>query len=70
MDNLEVRIVQLEPLHVARAHAFGEGPEHLAWEKLLAWARQREKGPFPTRDLPPDADNPDFIEFLRAIWAR
>lgn len=41
MENLEVRIVQLEPLHVVRAYAFGNGPEHLAWDKLISWARQR-----------------------------
>jgi DNA gyrase inhibitor GyrI len=40
MENLEVRIVQLEPMRVVRAHAFGQGPEHQAWEKLVHWARQ------------------------------
>ncbi len=34
---LEVRIVKLEPMRVAATHGFGQGPESLAWEKMLAW---------------------------------
>lgn len=41
MGNLEVRIVQLEPLRVATALGFGEQPETIAWEKILNWARER-----------------------------
>ncbi len=41
MDQPDFRIVQLEPLRVASAHGFGEGPETLAWDKLTAWARER-----------------------------
>jgi DNA gyrase inhibitor GyrI len=37
MSDLDVRIVQLEPLHVARAHGFGESPEAQAFEKMLAY---------------------------------
>ena len=37
-EQLEVRIVRLEPLHVASAHGFGEGPEGMAWQDILAWA--------------------------------
>jgi len=41
MNDLEVRIVQLEPLHVASAHGFGKEPETIAWNKLLAWAKEK-----------------------------
>ena len=40
MSELEVRIVQLGPLHVASALGFGEGPEGQAAEKILAFARR------------------------------
>ena len=33
-----VQIVHLEPMRVARIWAFGSSPEHLAWQKLAAWA--------------------------------
>jgi len=39
MGELEVRIVRLEPLHVASALGYGESPEELAWKKILAWAK-------------------------------
>jgi AraC family transcriptional regulator len=39
MNDLEVRIVKLEPMRVASFWGFGESPEEKAWEKLLAWAR-------------------------------
>jgi DNA gyrase inhibitor GyrI len=41
MSELEVRIVKLEPMRVASAHAYSAGPEHDAWEKLIAWARPK-----------------------------
>lgn len=37
MSELEVRIVQLEPMRVASAHGFGESPEVEAFEKMLAF---------------------------------
>lgn len=40
MQELNVRIVRLEPLRVASALGFGPSPESLAWEKILAWAEQ------------------------------
>lgn len=52
MDNLSVRIVELEPLRVASVHGFGESPELLAWQKLLTWAGSKglldEHGTKPT----------------------
>lgn len=41
MDAIEVRIVKLEPLRVARFHGYGEGPEDIAWGKLEAWAKPK-----------------------------
>ena len=39
MSELDVRIVQLEPLRVVCAHGFGESPEPLAFEKMFAYAQ-------------------------------
>jgi DNA gyrase inhibitor GyrI len=36
---VDVRVVRLEPLHVASALGFGPSPEAQAWETLMAWAR-------------------------------
>jgi DNA gyrase inhibitor GyrI len=41
MSELEVRIVQLEPMHVAFALGFSESPEGEAWEKILTWAKSK-----------------------------
>lgn len=38
MDELKVRIVNLDPMRVACAHGFGESPEGQAWDTLRAWA--------------------------------
>lgn len=39
MSELEVRIVQMEPMRVASAHGFGTNPEEQAWDKILAFAK-------------------------------
>jgi DNA gyrase inhibitor GyrI len=41
MSDLEVRIVQMEPLRVAVAHGFGESPEAIASEKMLSFLASR-----------------------------
>jgi DNA gyrase inhibitor GyrI len=41
MSKLDVRIVELDSMHVASFWAFGESPEVEAWDKLFAWARPR-----------------------------
>ena len=41
MSELEVRIVQLEPIRVASAYGFGPNPEEQAWDKLLTWAKSK-----------------------------
>jgi DNA gyrase inhibitor GyrI len=39
MEKLNVRMVKLEPMHVAAVLGFGPSPEMLAWEKLHAWIK-------------------------------
>lgn len=39
MNEMEVRIVHLEPMRVACAAGFGGSPEPIAWKRLLTWAR-------------------------------
>lgn len=41
MDELEVRINELEPMRVASFHAFGPSPELEAAAKLTAWAKPK-----------------------------
>ena len=41
MQKHNVRIVDLEPLRVARFHGFGEEPENIAWQRLEAWAEPK-----------------------------
>jgi AraC family transcriptional regulator len=40
-EAIVVRIVRLEPVHVAAALGYGEGPEGLAWGKILTWAKAK-----------------------------
>jgi effector-binding domain-containing protein len=42
MSEIEVKIVQLEPMRVASAHGFGTNPEEQAWDKILAFAEAKE----------------------------
>ncbi len=37
MEDIEVKIVKLEPMHVAVSYGFGNEPEDIAWNKLRAW---------------------------------
>lgn len=41
MSELDVRIVNLEPMRVASFHAYGDSPENEAGKKLMAWAKPR-----------------------------
>lgn len=41
MNDLEVRIVNLEPMRVAYALGYGESPEEIAWDKIIKWARSK-----------------------------
>ena len=41
MSELDVRVVELEPMRVASFHGYGASPENDAAEKLIAWAKPR-----------------------------
>jgi AraC family transcriptional regulator len=41
MEELQVRILRLDPMRVATVHAFGESPELAAWDRLITWAQPR-----------------------------
>ncbi len=41
MSDINVRIVRLEPQHVAMSYGFGAGPEPIAWDKLFAFIRAK-----------------------------
>jgi DNA gyrase inhibitor GyrI len=41
MNELQVRIVHLEPMRVASVHGYGPSPEGVAWSKLFAWAKPK-----------------------------
>ena len=41
MKEIEVRMVRLEPMRVAIAHAFSATPENDARDKLIAWAKPK-----------------------------
>jgi effector-binding domain-containing protein len=49
MSELEVRIVQMEPMRVASALGYGESPEPQAWEKILAFAEAQGLDPSAAR---------------------
>jgi DNA gyrase inhibitor GyrI len=41
MNDMAVRIVELEPMRVAGVRVMGESPEQEAWKQLCAWAEPR-----------------------------
>jgi DNA gyrase inhibitor GyrI/DNA-binding HxlR family transcriptional regulator len=41
MKEVDVRIVELEPMRVASVQAMSETPEHDAWEKMQKWAEPK-----------------------------
>ena len=41
MSENKVRIITLEPMHVASAHGFGPEPEGIAWDKILAFVEEK-----------------------------
>lgn len=41
MKDLDVKIVELESMHVASAQAIGDSPEDKAWNKMRVWAEPR-----------------------------
>lgn len=49
MSELDVRIVQMEPMHVASAHGYGTNPEEQAWTKILTFAEAKGLDPASSR---------------------
>ncbi len=41
MDELDVRIVKLEPMRVICVNGYGASPEEQAWNKIIAWAKAK-----------------------------
>jgi DNA gyrase inhibitor GyrI len=41
MSDLQVQIVNLEPMRVICINGFGNSPETQAWEKMIAWAKTK-----------------------------
>ena len=65
MSELDVKIVEMPPMRVASALGFGESPEPLAWEKILAFASTKgidiEKARFFGFNNPnPSAGSPNY----------
>lgn len=42
MSELDVKIVNLEPMRMISAYGFGSNPEGIAWEKTLAFAEKHK----------------------------
>ena len=40
MSEIEVKIVELEPMRMISAYGFGAEPETIAWEKIMAFAEK------------------------------
>ena len=40
MQELEVRIVRLDPMYVLSTHGFGASPEAQAWERIRDWIKR------------------------------
>ena len=66
MSQLDVRIVNLPPLHVASAAAFSSSPESEAWQKLKTWAsangllKQPDHRIFGFNNPSPSAGSPNY----------
>lgn len=41
MSPIDVRIIRLEPQHVAAAYGFGSQPESIAWDKMIAFVKAK-----------------------------
>ncbi|MHC4697886.1 MAG: AraC family transcriptional regulator [Planctomycetota bacterium] len=74
MSDLDVRIVKLEPMRVARVRVISETPERDAWDKMRAWAESKglladvEEHPvFGFNNPPPSQDRK---EYGYELWIR
>lgn len=50
MSELDVKIVELPPMRMVSAYGFGKQPEMIAWDKLLAFAK--DKGLMKVGEIP------------------
>jgi len=72
MNDLNIRIIDLKPMRVARVRVISETPERDAWEKLRAWAKPKglldtiEKHPVFGFNNP--APSPDRKEYGYEFW--
>ena len=46
MMELDVQLVELEPMHVVAARGYGNEPEYEAWDSILEYARERQIDPW------------------------
>ena len=46
MMDLDVQLVDLEPLHVVAARGYGTEPEYEAWDSLLEFAKEEQLDPW------------------------
>lgn len=42
MDEIDVRIVRVEPQRVAASYGFGSGPEDIAWKKMDSFVQEKK----------------------------
>ncbi len=74
MKDFKVKVVKLEPMHVASVRAFCTTPENDAWEKMRAWAEPKglledlEKHPVFGFNNP--SPSPDKKEYGYEFWIR
>jgi DNA gyrase inhibitor GyrI len=65
MNDLDVRIVRLEPMRVLTTYGFGESPEAIAWDTLKAWMKDNGIKPeehrfFGFNNPNPSAGSPNY----------
>ena len=74
MEHFTVRIVRLEPMRVATAYGFGENPEQLAWQALVAWAKPRclldDQADHPIFGMNNPYPGPDNPKYGYEFWIR
>ena len=72
MPDLEVKLIDLESMHVVVATGFGADPENQAWESLLDFARDQQIDPWDATHRffgfnNPDPD-PERVEYGYEQW--
>lgn len=74
MKEFEVKIVKLEPMHVASVRAISATPEHDAWERMCSWAEPRglleDIGKHPVFGFNNPNPSPGQKEYGYEFWIR